>query len=584
MTALLERVANLDSVRGYELDALLADVVGDEARPHSEYATDPIGWAVEKLGIPEHTIRWSLNPGYGAHQWDGDPDPIALLAEALRDWQSVGCESGTGTGKSFTMAWLILWFLACWEGARAFTFAPKEDQLRLYIWTEIGKLWPTFQAHFPTATLTDLCIRIRGGTDDSWGARGYAVGIKADEQVSTKAAGMHAEHMLLVYEETPGIPQAVLEAGENTCTAPHNLRVAIGNPNHQLDPLHKFCTSAGVVHVRMSALDHPNVVTGDPTLIPGAISQASIDRRLAKYGETSPVYRSRVKGESPEQASDALIRKEWLDAAAARYEARKLLGQIPTLVTGKGVDVANSEHGDRACIVDFCDNVVVRVDAFPCPDSNALGRRVKLEMDASNLPADRVAVDAIGVGAGTVNELRRLGRVVQAMNNGGPAVKMVEKMPDGQAREWSPDVNLFASSGGLRSQTYWQLREDLRHGLIDLAYDEELWQELIEPTFVDDPKTVVEPKKEIRERLGRSPDKADALVMANWVRKRAVVVRKEPPSKIANVAHKLVIKDGRLVKPEREPTTIEAMVDHALQQRGNRRVPGFTQRVPRSKR
>ena len=52
---------------------------------------------------------------------------------------------------------------------------------------------------------------------------------------------------------------------------------------------------------------------------------------------------------------------------------------------------------------------------------------------------------------------------------------------------------------------------------------EELWEELVSPTFEDDNKVVkIEPKEDIKSRLGRSPNKADAFVMANWVRERAI--------------------------------------------------------------
>lgn len=497
-------------------------------RPHTEYQQDPIRWAVEKLGIREETIRWSLNPGYKGHQWDGTREPLVAMFEALAEWKDAGIESATTTGKSYGGAILVLWFLACWENAQVYTFAPVERQLKLYIWRHIGEFWPRFHKHFPMATLNDLTLRMRGGLDETWAAHGQAVGIKVGEQVATGASGMHAEHMLLIYEEGQGQPPAVMDAGENAATAPHNLRLAIGNPNHQLDPLHKFCISPGVVHVRVSALDHPNVVSKNPNLIPGAVSQQSIDRRREKFGETSPVYQSRVLGLSPEQASDALIRLEWLKASALRYGKQTLDAILAAgnKVTGKGVDVANSEHGDRAAVCDFFDNLCPRFEAFQCPDANALGRRVKLEMDAADLPNQRCGIDAIGVGAGTVNELRRLGRVVQALNAGGNPMVAVEKTPDGQTVEWSGDVNVFKN---LRAQMYWQAREDLRLGTIDVEEDQELWEELIAPTFVDEPKTIVEPKDEIKERLGRSPDKADAFVMANWVRKRAVQPVKTEP-------------------------------------------------------
>lgn len=553
---LLEHLDYLTPDEQEELDGHLIALTTGVA--HVEYQQDPIRWAVEKLGIPEHTLRWSLNPEYRDHRWDGTPDPIAAAFAAIAEWKDAALESATGTGKSFGAAVLILWFLACFEDSEVYSFAPTEEQLKLYIWKNITALWPRFSAHFPDATLSALTIRMRGGINEKWSAHGRPVAIRAGEDVSTRAAGMHAEHMLLVYEETPGIDKSVMVAGKNTCTAPHNIRLAIGNPNHQMDALHQMTIEAGVVAIRVSALDHPNVVTANANLIPGAVSQVSINRRLLDYGETSPVYQSRVRGISPEQASDALIRLEWLKAAAKRFDERKLAGALPEKVTGKGVDVANSEHGDRACIVDFADNCWIRVDAFQCPDANALGSQVVREMKRQGLPASRIGVDCIGVGAGTVNEARRLGVNLQALNAGAEPMRMIEKAPDGQLVEWSPDANMHRN---LRSQMYWQAREDLRLGVVDGPEDKELWEELVAPTYDDQGKVVVlEPKDDIKERLGRSPDKADAWVMANWVRARAVMPKPQAEPSVG----KSLGYDYTNQRP-RERQTGEQLLDQMLQ-------------------
>jgi len=558
--AVLASLDYLTSEERAELDTHLVALTS--GRAHVEYRSDPVAWAAAMLGVPAHTIVWSLNKGYGRHAWDGDADPLARLFEAVRDGRNCGVESGTGTGKSFAMAVLILWFLACYEDSRVFTFAPKEDQLRLFIWAEIRKLWPRFHAHFPDAELLDLEIRMRGNGDKTWIAQGVAVGIEVGEAVSTKASGMHAQHMMLVYEEAQRVPLQVMEAGENACTAAHNFRVAIGNCNNRLDTLHRFATAAGTVHVRMSALDHPNVVTGNAELIPGAVSGESIRRRREKYGETSPVYQSRVRGISPEQASDALIRHEWLEASAVRYAAgvkRGAIYTVPGKLTGKGVDVANSEHGDRACIVDFSENRVVRVDAFQCPDANALGRQVVMELQAAELKAEYCGIDTIGVGAGTVNECRRLRQRVQGLNASSRPFKNTQKSPDGATYEWADDANLFRH---FRDQGYWQLREDFRLGRIDMARDDELWEELTAHTFVDEPKTVIEPKDEVRARLGRSPDKAEALMLGNWARRRRAWVPEvkdestglseghDANVRFRRVAHAM---GGEWVGPERAP-------------------------------
>ena len=115
-----------------------------KTKVHVEYQNDPIGFAVDHLGIREETLRWSLDPAYANHVWDGTPDPIVAIAEALVEWKDVGVESATGTGKSHTLGWATLWFDAVWPGARVFSFAAKAEQLDLYAWTEIKKLWPAF--------------------------------------------------------------------------------------------------------------------------------------------------------------------------------------------------------------------------------------------------------------------------------------------------------------------------------------------------------------------------------------------------------------------------------------------------------
>ena len=271
----------------------------DEATTvHADYQQNPIGWIIDVLGVEGRTLRWFLNPGYEHHKWDGTVEPLVQMAGALARGSDVGVESATGAGKSFMLACLTFWFVACWPNARVFSYAPKEDQLRLFMWAEMRKLWPAFQRRFPQAELTDLRLRMIPKSDQ-WGAWGYAVGVGSGEQSATRAQGAHAEHMLLIVEETPGLSPAVMTALENTSTGPHNLRIAVGNPDSQHDELHRFCTSPGVEHVRISGLDHPNVVCNDAAIVPGAVSLESVEKRARKYGEDSRLYRSRVRGISP---------------------------------------------------------------------------------------------------------------------------------------------------------------------------------------------------------------------------------------------------------------------------------------------
>lgn len=75
----------------------------------------------------------------------------------------------------------------------------------------------------------------------------------------------------------------------------------------------------------------------------------------------------------------------------------------------------------------------------------------------------------------------------------------------------------------LRAQTWWELREaldpDQEGGSpIILPPDPMLLADLTMPTFsvTNGPKVKIESKEDIRKRLGRSPDRGDAVVMAWW--------------------------------------------------------------------
>lgn len=346
------------------------------SRPDVSYQKDPVGWLVDVLAIPEHTLRWSKNPGYRDHAWDGTQDPLVKIAEGLAAGRNVGVESATGTGKTYLAAGLVLWFVASFEDALVVTVAPKEAQLTTQLWKELGPHMARFAARFPTAEKGELVLRMDAKAKDRnvWVALGWACGIEAGAESTTRAQGFHAAHMLIITEETPGIPAATMNALGLTRVGSHNLQLSLGNPNHRDDPLHKFCEQPGTLHVRISALDHPNVVTGRE-IVPGATTQRALEHIRDEWGEGTPMCESRTRGISPAQAAEAMILREWCEHAAQRYEI-DAFRQMHNRARAKGVDVAQSENGDRAAIADFEGACLLRVRAFPCPNATDLGTQV----------------------------------------------------------------------------------------------------------------------------------------------------------------------------------------------------------------
>lgn len=547
--------------------------VGTSVQPHASYQRRPEDWIVEKLGIPRATLRWSLNQGYRKHPWDGTPDPLIAILEGLAQWEDVGVESATGTGKSFLGACVVLWFLAAFKNSLVNTYAPKGDQLRRAIWKEIAELWPRFQRMFPSAELTDLRIRMDGS--DKWSAHGISTALRAGEESATKAQGDHAEHMLTVTEETPGMEPAVMVALRNTRVGEHNIQLSIGNPDSQQDTLHTFCVLPETRHVIISAKDHPNVVTGRPIVL-GAQSPRGIRRIAAEHAPGSPMYESRVRGISPAEASDALIKLAWCHAAALRLPALVKQGGDRAM----GVDVANSENGDKASVSHWIGAACISVKSAPCPDSNRLGTEVVEMARKLGIAPEHVGVDPVGVGAGTVNEADRLHFPVRRLGGAESPVSGASMAADGSFMDWVPDANRFDN---LRSQMAWQLREDLRKGRIGLPNDPALFRQLTALRY--EPvrgKVVLEEKAKAKSRLGGKMDDFDSVMYGNWVRPRTSVTA---PSDAGDDRHPGYDYKRRQVKRRHQPvgpdgTLIEDADDDL---RPNRYLPpragGF--RVPR---
>jgi hypothetical protein len=469
------------------------------------WQTDPLAWMVERMKIPENTLRWGSNPGYENHTWDGDEEPLVEICRAVGHCEWVAVESGTGTGKTFIAALMALWFLDVFENSRVVTIATKRDQLADGLWKEIDGFWPTFTRYNAIARMLSLEVRMIPPSK-AWGMRGVTVGVSSGEKSATKARGIHGEYLLYITEETTGINPAIMEAVEQTLVGgPRNQWLAIGNPDHTSDPLHRMTERKDITSVRISGYDHPNVVCDDHNIVIGAVTKQSIARRLAKVDDdaSDPTFQAMVRGICPSDTEFGLIKKKWL--REARVRAVEMPGELRAFgPKALGVDVANSERGDKAAIAEGDGAMLDGVDAFQCPDAGILGSNVVARAKADGVGSSRIGVDATGVGASTVNEMVRLKYRPMALH--GSAVPIAD---DGEEKFFN-----------LRSQMWWQLRLDLQEGIIGISFDdEELIRELLTVRYeVRNGKTYVESKKDLVKRLGHSPDRADAVVYWNWIR------------------------------------------------------------------
>ncbi|MGG5577150.1 phage terminase large subunit [Myroides sp. C15-4] len=174
-------------------------------------------------------------------------------------------------------------------------------------------------------------------------------------------------------------------------------------------------------------------------------------------------------------------------------------------VTSLGVDVAR--YGDDKTVFTVLkDGNIELIESYPQTALTEVTTRTIQLIHEYNIDPDYVGIDAVGVGAGVVDSLKMQGYDVIEIQGGA---KPEESLYDEAFKPYN-----------LRSQMYYELRKDIIEGQVGNLINEGLKLELqaLKYEIYSDRTVKVASKDAIKKLLGRSPDFADSLVYANWVK------------------------------------------------------------------
>jgi len=412
----------------------------------------------------------------GVKLWQKQKDIIRSVCEH----SNTAVASGHGIGKTFITAVCVLWFLFCYEGSKVITTAPTWRQVKNVLWSEISSLYA--RAKYPLGgKLTQVGLDLA----EDW----FAIGLSTDKP--DRFQGFHAEFILVVFDEAPGVEPLIWEAAEGLLTTQHAKFLAIGNPVSPSGPFaEKFKPDIERWQkMHISCYDSPNI-TEKKIVYPKLVTQKWIDERKEEWGEQSPMFISRVLGEFPDEGEDTLIPLSWC------MNCVNVVKENPGKHMWLGVDVGRFGTS-KTTIIEYRPNKVSMRDAFVGKDlMEACGRVIRV---AVNMGTDLmgILVDDTGLGGGLVDRLRELSYPVQGIS--------FARRP--------ADPNHFK---GLRDEMWWMLREIIRSEEIKLPDDGELLGQLssVRYKFDSRQRIVVETKDEMRKRGMKSPDKADGLMLA----------------------------------------------------------------------
>lgn len=464
--------------------------------------------------------KFFLRSFLGAVPWD-----IQIrIIESVRDNRITTVRSCHGIGKSWVAARTAAWFLFSHPGSVVVTTAPTGRQVKEILWREFRVAVKKSRYTFPGKTLT---------TQHEISEKWYALGVSAKDPDNFQ--GFHADHILVIVDEAAGVAEPIFEAVDALVTSANARVLYIGNPtsvggtffdshrSHLTSKLHVSCwmtpnfVANGIK--RCEELDckqdyHPAeqvveaIESGRDTQAewktPYAhlVSVRWVYERIFKWGIGTPLWDARVEGEFPKSGDRTLIPLNLVEAAMEpeRHQAVK----VGTSVFG--IDVASTGM-DKSAIYHRRGEKGESIRAYHTPDTTILNDDIEKLNPTDHLT--HIKIEAMGVGAPVYdNALKRARENVKTLHKIFP----VNTAMAPTVKDPGPGEEQFAN---LRSEMWWKVSRLFINGTIAIPDDEELKVELCAVEwYLKEGKIHVEKKEELRKRIGRSPDNADALVIS----------------------------------------------------------------------
>ena len=395
---------------------------------------------------------------------------ILRLADAAA-WRGsvVGCN---GSGKDWTTARIVLWWMHRYAPAKAIVTGPTLRQVEDIVWNEIRA------AHGKAGNiLPGMMLKNRYVIDEER----FALGFTSDSP--DKILGFHSPNLLAVITEAHAIPDDYYRAVRRLNPAKLLLT---GNP----------FTASGAFYdshhrhrnlwekVQIGAEDTPNVIDGLFKL-PGMMTLEDMENYKREWGEESAMYVGSVLGEFPENLEDVVVP---LSTATAAVE-RELVPEGEVIVA---CDVAHKGH-DHTVVMRRQGGVARIVRRVRGHDTMEVSGILKSYCDEQRVNV--LVIDAVGVGAGVVDRLREVGLATARIEafNGGENAKRADRFVNRNAEVW------------------WAMRERYLNEEMDTENDDNLIRQVSGREFTIDSRgrVMLQSKRELTD----SPDEADALAM-----------------------------------------------------------------------
>ena len=164
--------------------------------------------------------------------------------------------SGKGTGKTFLVGGIILWFMFAFPLCRVMTTAPTGDQLFSVLWSELSSAIQRMKDFYREQYIWQNKFIRMVANPQNWFARAKTSGPGEHGAL----AGLHSEHMLAVVDEAAAVEEGVIDEARYTMTNENNLIILISNA-HTATSFFKgtFEEGSGWINIIFNAEESPIV-------------------------------------------------------------------------------------------------------------------------------------------------------------------------------------------------------------------------------------------------------------------------------------------------------------------------------------
>lgn len=443
--------------------------------------------------------RWAERPDiFVREQFNVEPDPWQdKILQLFPSEPMIAMQACKGPGKTTLLSWLGWNFLATRDEPNIAATSISGDNLRDGLWKEMAKWqrespmltqlfqWTTTRIFYKTRPQTwFMSARTWPKTGDS-------------KSQSDTLAGLHADYIMFLIDEGGGIPQSVVvtaEAALSSCKEGH--LVMAGNPTDLDGALYAAAKDNKDVHQDGRWSVHEITADPDDPLRAPRVSIEWARSQIRRYGRDNPWVMVNVLGKFPPGSINSLLSEDEVKAAMGRYyRPHQLLG-VPKIL---GIDVAR-EGLDASVIFPRQGLQAFPMHRYRSVPNGIAGASITQRI-WDEFEADGVFVDATGGHGYTwIDQLVAIGRdpIGVAFNS---KASQDDRYVNRRAEMYFRAANWIKNEGGALPPMETEGMFEFLEAMTKTTY------------FHNKDRLQIEEKEQIKEKIGYSPDEADAFVL-----------------------------------------------------------------------